>query len=330
MAELSILIPARNEIFLAQTIENVLANIEGDTEVIAICDGNWPDPPVKDHPRVTLVHHTVPIGQRAGTNEAAMISRAKYVMKLDAHCAVAPGFDVALMADIEPDWTVIPRMYNLHAFDWVCPNGHRRYQGPSGPCAVCGEPTDREIVWQPRLSRATDFARFDKDLHFQYWGSTKTCDSCHGAVKRGISACPKCGGRKFTVLPPYDRRPEAQGDIADTMCHVGACWLMERERYWELGGMDEGHGSWGQMGVEVSCKSWLSGGRQVVNKKTWYAHMFRTQGGDFGFPYSITGRDVQKAREHSQALWLGNTWPGAKYPLQWIIDKFAPVPEWEA
>jgi hypothetical protein len=104
--------------------------------------------------------------------------------------------------------------------------------------------------------------------------------------------------------------------------------MMERERYWELGGMDEGHGSWGQMGVEVSCKSWLSGGRQVVNKKTWFAHMFRTQGGDFGFPYEISDQDIQKARKHSQALWMENTWPGAKYPLQWLIDKFAPVPEW--
>ena len=44
MSDLSVLIPARNEMFLTRTVENLLENIEGDTEVIAICDGYWPEP----------------------------------------------------------------------------------------------------------------------------------------------------------------------------------------------------------------------------------------------------------------------------------------------
>jgi len=44
MAELTIVIPARNEMFLARTIEDLLANIRGDTEILAICDGSWPNP----------------------------------------------------------------------------------------------------------------------------------------------------------------------------------------------------------------------------------------------------------------------------------------------
>ena len=43
--DLSVIIPARNEMFLQQTIANILENIEADTEVIAVCDGSWPDPP---------------------------------------------------------------------------------------------------------------------------------------------------------------------------------------------------------------------------------------------------------------------------------------------
>ena len=50
MTQLSVLIPARNEIFLNQTIENILSNMRGDTQIIAVCDGNWPDPPIKDNP----------------------------------------------------------------------------------------------------------------------------------------------------------------------------------------------------------------------------------------------------------------------------------------
>ena len=119
MTDLSILIPARNEMFLDKTIQDILDNMVGDTEIIAILDGAWADPPIPDNSRVHLVYHPVSIGQRAATNEAARISTAKYIMKCDAHCAFDEGFDYKLMMDCEPDWTVIPRMYNLHAFDWV-------------------------------------------------------------------------------------------------------------------------------------------------------------------------------------------------------------------
>lgn len=300
MADLSILIPARNEQFLAQTIDNIIENIQGDTEIIAVCDGNWPSPPVQDRPNVHLIYHPESIGQRQAVNEAARISTSKYIMKLDAHCAVAPGFDVVLMADCEPDWTVVPRMFNLHAFDWQCGAcGYRTYQGPQPErCKNCDSDDGFEqvIVWRPRWSRKTDFARFDATLRFQYWGA-------------------------------YGKRLGGQGEIADTMCFVGAAFFMERARYWELGGLDERHGSWGQMGVEISCKSWLSGGRQVTNKKTWFAHMFRTQSG-FGFPYPNSGSAVEQARQHSRWLWLGGNWEGATHPLSWLIDKFSPVPDW--
>ena len=300
MTDLSVLIPARNEMFLARTIEDILQNSQGDTEVIAVCDGGWPDPPIADHPRVHLIYHAESIGQRAATNEAARLSQAKFIMKCDAHCAFDEGFDVKLMEKFEYDWTVIPRMYNLHAFNWKCKScNDEQYQGPTPTkCDKCGGTEfERVMIWQKRESRKSDFMRFDSNMKFQYWGA-------------------------------YGKRPEAQGDIADQMCAIGACWMIHRERFWDLGGLDEEHGSWGQMGVEIACKSWLSEGKQVVNKKTWFAHMFRTQGGDFGFPFPLSGRAVQKARDHSRKLWQGNTWPKAVRNLDWLLDHFKPVPDW--
>jgi hypothetical protein len=152
------------------------------------------------------------------------------------------------------------------------------------------------MVWQRRKNRVTDFWRFDEQLKFAYWRA-------------------------------YGQRPEARADIADTMSSIGACFFMQRARYWELEGLDEAHGYWGQVGTELACKSWLSGGRQVVNKKTWFAHMFRT-GKGFGFPYHLSGKQVGRARKRSKQLWLGNSWPKAKHDLQWLVDKFAPVPGW--
>ena len=102
---------------------------------------------------------------------------------------------------------------------------------------------------------------------------------------------------------------------------------MPADQFWRLGAMDEEHGSWGQFGVEIACKSWLSGGRQVVNKRTWFSHLFRTQQG-FKFPYPLDETQVQQARTHSQQLWKRDQWPKAVRPLSWLLEKFTPVPEW--
>lgn len=299
---LDVIIPGRNEMFFSRTVENILENIEGDTRVIAMCDGNWPDPPVKDHPRVTLVYYPLAIGQRAATNQGARLSEAKYIMKADAHCSFDRGFDVKLMeyAKDHYDHTVVPTMFNLHAFNWRCKKcGNETYQGPTPTsCENCDNKTDfeRKIYWRAKTNPRSDHMVFDKELHFQYW-------------------------REFK------HRPEAKGDVVPTMSLIGAAWFMWRDRYWELGGMDEEHGSWGQMGTEIACKSFLSGGELVCLKKTWFAHMFRTQGGDFSFPYPNPG--VRQARRHSQELWRQGKWSKAKYPLSWLLDRFWPVPGWE-
>ena len=293
--DLSILIPARNEIFLARTIEDILANIEGDTQIIAILDGYWPDLPVKDDTRVILIHYSSPIGQRAATNEAVKISRAKYVMKVDAHCAFDKGFDVKMMKEMHDDWTMAPVMRNLHAFDWVCEQGHRRYQGPSGPCKECGGPTKMDVVWIAKTNPQSTAYYFDNTLHFQYWN---------------------------------EWGKQQKGDLTESMSLQGSCFMMTREKYLELNICDEAWGSWGNQGTEVAAKTWLSGGRVIINHKTFYAHMFRTQGGDFGFPYPLAGKDVEFARRCSRELFIEHRWDKAKYPIHWLINKFNP-PTWE-
>lgn len=124
------------------------------------------------------------------------------------------------------------------------------------------------------------------------------------------------------------KRQHAKPDlIDDTMSCMGPGFFQRKARFLELGGCDEKHGGWGQQGIEVACKAWLSGGRLVVNKKTWFAHWFRGGSGP-GFPYAIGGRDVERARAYSKDLWLNNKWPGAKRPFSWMLEKFNP-PGWE-
>ena len=280
--DVSVIITARNEVYLQRTIDSVLAAAEAKTEVIAICDGYWPDPPIQDDPRVVLIHHTESIGQRGAINEGAKIAKGKYVMKLDAHCNVDKGFDVKLMADCEYDWTVIPRMYNLN------------YE-----------------TWEPKLIEDPVKAVRKGKLHdYMYIGWNG---------KGEMRTLYYTG----TENKKWHQRTEL---IDDTMSCMGCCFFMHKDRFWELGGCDEGHGGWGQQGVEVSLKAWLSGGSLKVNKKTWFAHWFRASDG--GFPYPASGNAHARARHYSRDLWLNDKWPLQKREFDWVIEKFNP-PTWE-
>ena len=295
MYDLSILIPARNEMFTRNTVEDILKKKRGKTEILVGMDGAWADPGIEDHPDVRILYLAEAIGQRAMTNKLARLSKARYLMKVDAHCAFDEGFDTKLMADMQGDWTVAPTMKNLHAFDWVCPDGHRRYQGPSGPCQECGKETAKDVIWYAKPSPNSTSYRFDKSLKFQYFGEYKA---------------------------------KQVGDLVESMSLQGSCFMLTRDKYWELNICDEEAGSWGHQGSEVALKTWLSGGRVIVNTKTWYAHMFRTQGGDFGFPWPAKEREIEKARQYFRNIFLEDKWPQAVRELQWLVDKFGPVPEW--
>lgn len=316
--DLSILIPARNEEFISNTVADILKNKRGKTEIIVGLDGLWATPGITAHPDVRLVYVSKSLGQRGMTNLLCRLSKAKYVAKTDAHVAFSEGFDIDLLEKIKghDDWTIIPTLKNLHAFDWKCNKcGSRWFQGgqpkfckkqegkdnrsPVVRNPACDNTTDFEriMIWTPNPLRpsSTSF-RFDKTLHFQYFNEFK-------------------------------KRPEGQGNLTESMSIQGSFFMLTREKYWELNICDEAHGSWGQQGVEVACKTWLSGGKVMVSHDSWYAHLFRTQE-DFGFPYENPGSEQEKAKIYSRELWFNNKWDKAIHPLQWLIDRFTPVPDW--
>jgi len=303
--DLSILIPARNEMWLSKTVEDILEHIEGKTEVIVGLDGAWASPVIKDDPRVTILHYTESIGQRAMTNKLARLSEAKYIAKTDAHCSFDKGFDVKLMSNMKDDWTIVPIMRNLWVFNWMCKKcGNEVYQGQTPTsCSKCDNTTDfeRKMYWKGKHNPQSTSYCFDTEPHFQYF-------------------------REYKKTPEY--KESLKTGMTETMSLQGSFFMMTRNKYWELNACDEEFGSWGSQGLEVAIKTWLSGGKVMVNHSTWYAHLFRTQGGDFGFPYNQPGRKVQKAKKHAKDLFFNNKWNGAVHPLSWLVEKFAPVPGW--
>lgn len=330
MYDLSVIIPARNEEWLSRTVESVLTAARAKTEVIAVLDGAWANPPLEQQSHLTIIHHNTSIGQRAACNEAARVSRAKYLMKLDAHCMVGEGFDVKLIERSQPDWVQVPLLYNLRVFHWKCLRcNNQTDQGPQPTrCNNCkkGANFERVVIWKPKDGT--------------WWQCAQCWEVQQSADKR--PTCAKCGiplrnlGRRQTDYMNFNSQLEfkyggkpkwvdEQGEVNDTMSLLGACFFMERDRYWKIGYNDEKFGSWGQQGVEVACKTWLSGGRLCINKATWYSHLFRTQPG-FGFPYPNAGKERAMAR--CRELWLKNQWPKQIYPLSWLVERFWPVPGW--
>jgi glycosyltransferase involved in cell wall biosynthesis len=307
--DLSILIPARNEMFLARTIEDILSNIEADTEIIVVLDGQAANFPIPQNERVNIISLSESIGQRAATNLACKLSKAKYVMKTDAHVAFDKGFDKKMLEAFKitgDDTTMVPIMRNLWAFDWKCYHcGWKKYQGPTpASCEQCGkvDKIKRKIVWVGKHNPQSTSYCFDSSPHFQYFEDWKH-------------------------RPQYEK-DKCEKMLTETMSLQGSCWMLTRDKYWGLNICDEAFGSWGSQGIEVATKTWLSGGKVITNHKTWYAHMFRTQGGDFSFPYRMAHRDQEKAKQFAKDLFFNDKWPQQVRPLSWLVEKFWPVKGW--
>lgn len=276
--------------------------------------------PIADHEDLTLIFLPESIGQRAAQNLGVKLSRAKYVAKVDSHCAFDEGFDVKLMDKMEDDITMVPRMFNLHVFNWKCKScGMEWYQGPEPK--ACRNETCDSISWT--ADNNPNYAtNFEKDLKFHPRG-----DGCLKGVDCGKSRPnPRSSAYRFNKNLQFKYFPELaaklpQEGLQESMSLQGSFFLCTREKYWSLGLCDEEWGSWGQQGSEVALKTWLSGGRVMCNFDTWYAHLFRTQQG-FSFPYPQSGRSQRDARQISQDIFLNNKWDKQKYKLGWLLKKF--------
>ena len=132
---------------------------------------------------------------------------------------------------------------------------------------------------------------------------------------------------KFQYFNEYTKRAGYGGELTESMSLQGSFWMLTREKYWELNVCDESFGSWGSMGIEIACKFWLSGGSVMINHNTYYGHCFRTQGGDFGFPYALSGSQVDHAKNTARELFFKNQWPLQTRPLSWLVERFKP-PQW--
>jgi glycosyltransferase involved in cell wall biosynthesis len=275
----SIVIPARNERFGPRTVQDLLEKATGDIEIIYVADGYWPDPPVPADKRVHLIHFGKPHSMRPAINAGAALATGQYLMKIDAHCMVDPGFDEVLKADIEDNWIVIPRRVSLDPENW------------------CHLKTGKKPVDAHYLSYPYDYNRPGHGLHGTVW--------LQRAQER--------------LNVPLDEEMSSQG----------SCWFMTRKHWDWLGPMEVGkYGNFVQEMQELGCKTWLGGGQMMVNKKTTYAHLHK--GKIYGRGYYISSKELDMGIKFAANYWMYNDWPDRVYDMEWLIDRFWPVPGWPA
>ena len=291
---LSIVIPSRNEKFLKQTILDVLANATREIEIFPVLDGyDIPKEEVVIDPRVRYLH--IPLGdgdshKRQAINMMVDVCKGEYIMALDAHCMMAKGFDEQLAEDHQPDWVQVPRRHRLDALNWCI-----QEQSDNRP------PIDYEYLMFP----------FKHDIVPNSPREPKKDDnaSLHGFK--------------------WDARTLSRADISidETMTIQGSIWFMTKSYFKELGLMQtEGFTGWGQDGEEVALKAWLSGGKVMVNKKTWYAHLHK--GKQHGRMYFVSRNAIRSCEAYWYDFFVHNKWDKRVHDFEWLIEKFSPVPNW--
>lgn len=144
-------------------------------------------------------------------------------------------------------------------------------------------------------------------------------------------SCPNQNGNDAGIHGRVwrDRARDRLGiEIDDNMSFQGSCWFISRDYYVNrLGGLsDEGYGTFIQEPQELGLKVWLGGGRQVINKKTWYAHLHK--GNRYGRGYFLSKRETHAGTLYAADFWLNNRWPDRVHDLSWLIERFWPVPSW--
>lgn len=278
---ISVIIPSRNEQFLPNTVEDLLAKAEGEIEIIVIMDGYWHDPPLKTDPRVHIIHRGVSHGLRAGINAGVALAKGTHILKIDAHCMVSQGYDKTLEANCEKDWVVIPRRKRLDAERW-------------------------EIQ---------DVGKPDVDYEFLSWPDNPA-----------DFGGPGLNGRIWTERI-RERLGNPEYDVDDNLSFQGSCWYMHREYFYELELMDDKNwGTFWSEAQEIGFKTWLSGGRLIINKKVWYAHLHK--GKQYGRMYSLDHSQLPIAAQYGRRWMTEKLWHKQTLPFYTMIERFWPLPGW--
>jgi len=73
--------------------------------------------------------------------------------------------------------------------------------------------------------------------------------------------------------------PEFWDIEEESIAFTGCAWMINKDRYWQLGGYDESLGPYGWDGPEWSLKTWFNNGKVILRTDVICGHIFGTNDG---------------------------------------------------
>lgn len=234
----SVIIPygRYDKIYLKRTIESVQNSAAGDIEILTEYDS-------KDE------------GHRVLTNRLAKRANGEYLLRLDAHCALSPEWDIRMKDSCKENTVVVPILSGLDVSSWK---------------------------W--------------KDVH------------------AGLVVLDK---QMRNVYPMMWKDIEERDTEEDTLSLIGCAYMVRKEDFDPL---NESYGKWGAAGLELSFRTWLTGGRVLVRTDVICGHLFRPEGKT---PFGVDLNVLNNTYLRIGRLWRDQRGKGQTRPLSWLIGKFA-------
>lgn len=113
---ISVVIPCYKDKYVNPTMQSILDSFEGEFEIIPVLDGVEVDL-IKDT-RIKPLLLPERKGMRNAINKGIEAARGEYLMRSDAHCMFAKGFDTTILKDIKDNWVVDAQRRFLDPVKW--------------------------------------------------------------------------------------------------------------------------------------------------------------------------------------------------------------------
>lgn len=106
----------------------------------------------------------------------------------------------------------------------------------------------------------------------------------------------------------------------------GSGWFVKRDYFLEVLKFPEqdpfGHA---QEPIWLGLRNWLLGGKVMVNKNAWYAHLHQDSS-ERGYPEDK--KATEETYRETARYWLNDREHNLKYKFSWFVEKFMPMPTW--
>lgn len=137
---------------------------------------------------------------------------------------------------------------------------------------------------------------------------------------------PGLNGRIWTERI-VERRDDPKYNIDENLSFQGSCWFMHKEYFHFLDLMDDkNYGTFWNEAQEIGFKAWLSGGKVMINKNTYYAHLHK--GKTHGRGYSLDHSQLPIGAGYVKRWIHEKVWDKQTLPFESMIERFMPMPGW--